>query len=197
MPTPPKASPSADHDVRGSNSLNLQRHAPGSTRKLSLAALGLLAALSSTPARAVDGCVVLLCLAAPSWRSIAQCVPPIRQVLRDLARGRAFPRCLMAGVGNSSDHNWAYAPQHCPAQYTQVTYGPNGPPIYTCAYAGEVSVTVNGALFSRTWWSLEGDAVTQFSDLAKAQLGQWDTRFDDEYAAWLLNGPQLPIGPQP
>ncbi|RZA15171.1 MAG: hypothetical protein EOP02_25220, partial [Proteobacteria bacterium] len=35
-----------------------------------------------------DGCVVLLCLAAPSWRAIPQCVPPIRQLFRDLARGR-------------------------------------------------------------------------------------------------------------
>ena len=30
-----------------------------------------------TPARAVDGCKVLLCLAAPSWRSIPECVPTI------------------------------------------------------------------------------------------------------------------------
>ena len=41
-----------------------------------------LAALAPTPARAVDGCLVLLCFAAPSWRSIPQCVPPIKQVLR-------------------------------------------------------------------------------------------------------------------
>ena len=52
----------------------------------------LVAAMLSTatvPAMALDGCLVLLCLAAPSWRAIPQCVPPIRQLLRDLALGRA------------------------------------------------------------------------------------------------------------
>ena len=51
------------------------------------------------PAAAVDGCLVMLCFAAPNWRAIPRCVPPIRQVLRDLARGKAFPTCAMAGVG--------------------------------------------------------------------------------------------------
>lgn len=159
--------------------------------------LALLAALATPTARAADGCTILLCLAAPSWRAIAQCVPPIRQLLRDLARGRAFPTCGMGGPGNSAGHAWSHPQNHCPPQYVQVTYSPNGHPFQTCNYAGEISVTVNGALFSRTWWSMQGDAVTEFSDTAKAQLGQWDTRFDDEHAAWLLNGPQLPIGPQP
>jgi hypothetical protein len=166
-------------------------------RSTGFAALALLASLASAPARAADGCTILLCLAAPSWRAIAQCVPPIRQLLRDLARGRAFPTCGMGGSGNSSDHTWSHPPNHCPPQYVQVTYGPNGQPFLRCDYMGVVSVTVNGALFTRTWWNLAGDAVTEFSDTAKRQLGQYDTRFDDEYAAWLLNGPHLPIGPQP
>eukprot|EP01036_Dinobryon_divergens_P012369 gene12369-16659_t len=38
-------------------------------------------ALAPTSARAVDGCLVLLCFAAPSWRAIPQCVPPVVQVL--------------------------------------------------------------------------------------------------------------------
>ena len=52
------------------------------------------------PAAAVDGCLVLLCFAAPSWRAIPECVPPVRQVLHDLAKGKAFPTCPMAGEGN-------------------------------------------------------------------------------------------------
>ena len=32
---------------------------------------------ASKPAHAVDGCKVLLCLAAPSWRSIPRPGPPI------------------------------------------------------------------------------------------------------------------------
>jgi hypothetical protein len=59
-----------------------------------------LAFVAAAPAQAADGCTVLLCLAAPRWRAIAQCVPPVREVLRDLARGGPVPVCAMAGAGN-------------------------------------------------------------------------------------------------
>ncbi|HEY1090360.1 MAG TPA: hypothetical protein VGE47_04650 [Burkholderiaceae bacterium] len=143
---------------------------------------------TSLPAAAVDGCQVLLCLAAPSWRSIPQCVPTITQLLRDLAWGKTFPTCAMAGSSNSAGHAWASAPGFCPPQYTRVVDGSKGPRHY-CDYAGAVSVTVNGAPFSRTWWTMDGNTVTEFSPVAKAQLGSWDTRFDDDYAAWLANQP--------
>lgn len=139
---------------------------------------------TSPPAAALDGCLVLLCLAAPSWRAIPQCVPPITQLWRDLARGRAFPSCGMSGGANTASHDWASAPSYCPPQYTTVIEMPGGPR-YFCDYAGAVSVTVNGAPFARTWWAMGGDSVTEFSPAAKAQLGRWDTRFDDDYAAWL------------
>jgi len=162
-------------------------------------ALGVLVVMFgfSAPARAVDGCLVLLCLAAPSWRSIPQCVPPIRQLLRDLARGRAFPSCGMAGAGNSANHAWASAPAYCPPQYTRVFEGESGP-IYSCDYTGAVSVSINGAPFARTWWSMAGETVTDFSPAAKTQLGSWDTRFDDDYAAWLAAlPPPAPANPNP
>ena len=156
----------------------------------------LLAALGAFPctAHALDGCKVLLCLAAPSWRSIPQCVPPINEVLRNLSLGLPFPPCNMAGNGNSADNAWANAPGFCPPQYTLVTDGENQP-IYSCSYDGAVSVTIDAALFTRTWWSLTGDSVTEFSPTAKAQLGSWDTRFDDDYAAWLAAQP--PADPPP
>lgn len=154
------------------------------------AALGLavLAAAVPTPARAVDGCLVLLCLAAPSWRAIAQCVPPVQQLFRDLARGKPFPRCDMSGAGNNANHRWAIAPSFCPPQYTRVIDG-EAAPIYQCDYTGAISVSINGAPFSRTWWSIGGDSVTEFSPAAKAQLGNWDTRFDDDYARWQASLP--------
>lgn len=161
---------------------------PGILRACIGSPLASMLVMASAPARAVDGCVVLLCLAAPSWRSISQCVPPVRQVLRDLARGKPFPTCAMAGPGNSSTHNWASAPSFCPPQYTRVFDGPNGP-VYSCDYSGAISVTVQGAPFARTWWSVSGDAVTEFTPAAKAQLGSWDTRFDADYAAWLAAQP--------
>jgi hypothetical protein len=79
-----------------------------------------LALAAAAPAQAADGCTVLLCLAAPSWRAIDQCVPPVRAVLRDQARGRPFPTCAMAGAGNTASHAWSSAPGYCPPQYTRV-----------------------------------------------------------------------------
>ncbi|WP_457323868.1 hypothetical protein [Roseateles sp. P5_E11] len=110
------------------------------------------------------------------------------QVLRDLARGKPFPTCAMVGAGNSSAHTWASAPSFCPPQYTRVFDGPNGA-IYSCDYNGAISVTVQGVLFARTWWSASGDSSTEFSPAAKAQLGTWDNKFDTDYAAWLASQP--------
>ena len=149
--------------------------------------------LTSAPARAVDGCQVLLCFAAPSWRAIPQCVPPITQVLRDLARGKAFPTCNMSGPGNTASHAWANAPGFCPPQYTHSLSTENGQ-IHTCDYMGAVSVLVDGAVFSRTWWTMDGGTSTEFSPIAKSQLGSWDTRFDDDYTAWLSAQPPATPG---
>ena len=144
------------------------------------------------PAAAVDGCLVLLCFAAPSWRAIPECVPPVQQVLDDLAKGEAFPTCPMAGEGNSASHQWANPPRYCPPQYTHEVAG-EGLPTYTCDYAGAVSVEIDGALWTRTWWNFDGQTVTEYTDAAKVGLGTWDTQFDDDYAAWLaLQPPPCP-----
>ena len=120
-------------------------------------------------------------------------MPPIREVLRDLARGRAFPTCGMSGPGNSASHQWASAPDYCPPQYTRVFDGPSGP-VFTCDYSGAVTVSVEGAVWARTWWGFAGDTVTEFTPAAKAQLGTWDTKFDTDYATWLAS---LPPPPRP
>lgn len=159
---------------------------------LRAAALATLLCIGAPAVRA-DGCVVLLCLAAPSWRAIPQCVAPVRQVLRDLARGRPFPFCGMSGAGNSGQHAWAQAPDHCPPQYVQIVYQ-DGPPEYLCRFAGAVTVWINGDVFTRTWWAWDDDTVTEYSPEAKAQLGTWDTRFEDDLAAWLAAQP--PVEPQ-
>ena len=154
-------------------------------------ALATLAALSP-PAHAVDGCLALLCFAAPSWSSIAQCVAPVRQVLDDIAHGHPFPSCSMSGAGNSARHQWSSAPDYCPPQYTHAIALESGL-TYTCDYNGAVEVRIDGALWSRTWWQMgPADSVTEFSPAAKAQLGSWNTRFDDDYAAWLAAQPPAP-----
>ncbi len=138
---------------------------------------------TALPARALDGCLVLLCLAAPNWRTIPQCVPPIKQLFRDLARGKSFPSCSMAGAGNRARHTWAHAPSFCPPQY-RLAFGTDGGMLYHCHYRGAISVSIDGVPFSQTWWSFSGDSVTEFSAAAKTQLGRWDSRFEDDYAKW-------------
>jgi hypothetical protein len=166
------------------------RFSPGraSLGSLVIALVFVASTVVPTSARAVDGCLVLLCLAAPSWRAIPLCVAPVRQLFRDLARGRPFPTCAMAGAGNAASHAWASAPGNCPPQYTRLFETDNGP-VYSCDFTGAVSVSINGTPFARTWWSLAGDAVTEFSLGAKTQLGAWDTRFDDDYALWVATQP--------
>ena len=161
---------------------------------LSIISLAALSALVPTTAHAVDGCTVLLCLAAPKWSAIPQCVPPIRELFHDLARGRSFPTCRMSNGGNTGDGNasasnaWAHAPTLCPPQYTHLLDVDPGP-AYSCDYTGAVSVVINGALFARTWWNTDGQTVTEFTPAAKAQLGTWDPQFDTDYSAWLAAQP--------
>lgn len=147
---------------------------------------------ASLPAHAVDGCLVLLCLSAPSWREVPQCVPPIHQLHRDLARGKPFPTCKTAGAGNTANHTWASAPGNCPRQYIRVTELESGFN-YSCDYSGAITVTIDGAMFTRTWWSTGGGTVTEFSPSAKTQLGRWDHRFDDDFATWLARQPRQPV----
>ena len=186
MNNPPNVVPSPDRAKRFEPvAMLVKRLAPAAVLGSLLVAL---ATLVPTPAHAVDGCKVLLCFAAPSWRSIPQCVPPIQQVLRDLARGRPFPTCAMSGPANSASHQWSSAPGYCPPQYTRVFDGESGP-VYSCDYTGAVAVNIDGVLWARTWWSFAGDSVTEFTPAAKAQLGTWDSKFDADYAAWLASLP--------
>ncbi|MBK6854633.1 MAG: hypothetical protein IPG93_24435 [Burkholderiales bacterium] len=144
--------------------------------------------LYMSPAMAVDGCQVLLCLAAPKWQDVPVCVPTINALMRDLSRGKPFPVCGMSGNGNTARHDWSSVPDLCPPQYAHVNLEVT-PPIYSCDYAGAVSVTIDQQPFTRTWWTTGGNTVTEYFPAAKTQLGNWDTRFDDDYTAWLALQP--------
>ena len=141
------------------------------------------------PAQAVDGCKLLLCMAG-NWRNITQCVPTVRQALRDVARGRIWPSCAMGG--NSGSANQYVAPEQCPEQYRTISgVDDNNRVIYSCPFSGVIHVAVEAQPWSRTWWSPSGESVVDWLPAAKAAFaaspGSMDDRFDRDHAAWVLN----------
>jgi hypothetical protein len=102
------------------------------------------------------GCTVLLCLANPAGpRAVAECVPPINRLFRDLARGRGFPTCAMASAPNSNGGaSWAQPGvsyyDACPAGTTALPSGVlampgagSGGPFHTGIGEGD-SITPSG-----------------------------------------------------
>jgi len=152
-------------------------------------ALGLSLGLGlSSPAHAVDGCKLLLCMAG-NWQNIAQCTPTVRQALRDLARGRAWPTCNMGG--SSASGNQYVAPVQCPAQYRTGSTDALGRLVYSCPFSGVIHIAIEGQPWSRTWWSLAGDSVIEWLPAARTAFAStpdaMDDRFDREHAAWVLS----------
>ena len=143
----------------------------------------------SGPARAVDGCKLLLCMAG-NWQNISQCTPTVRQALRDVARGRGWPTCSMGG--DSASGNQYVAPEQCPEQYiTNAGTDESGRPIYSCPFSGVIHVAVEGRPWSRTWWSPSGDSVVEWLPAAKAAFANspdaMDERFERDHAAWVVS----------
>ena len=155
----------------------------------------------SGTAQAVDGCKLLLCLAG-TWQNISQCTPTVRQALRDVARGRAWPTCAMGG--SSASGNQFVMPEQCPQQYIG-DFGTNegGGQIYSCPFSGVIHVAVDGQPWSRTWWSPSGDSVVEWLPAAKQAFANtpqsMDDRFERDLATWLRSGAGQPAstpGPQ-
>lgn len=136
--------------------------------KFASATTALTALLLSMPAHAVDGCKFLLCIAGP-WSSIPQCVPIVREVFRDLARGRPFPTCAMSGGGNYANNTWVNEAE-CPSMYRNYSHYANE--YRGCRYPGRISVFVNGSLWSRVFWNMRGTTTTWYSDAARTSLSR-------------------------
>lgn len=100
-------------------------------------------------------CEVLLCMSNPKGAmAVAPCVPPIKKLFRELAKGHAFPTCFMGGGGNGTGatHRFADA-NYCPSDY--LTPPQFDGDTWHCALSGAVTVSVNGKPTSRVWWSGE------------------------------------------
>ena len=153
--------------------------------KTLIATLAALMFGAAGPARAIDGCKVLLCLAGP-WQGIPACVSEIEQLFRDLWSGDPFPSCSVAtgtsyapgvanapGAGIASASNtwlaqWIPVPDpNCPAQYLTIAGG-NPRAMYGCRYAGMIPVRIGGQLWSTTYWSVGMGSVTELSAYARS-----------------------------
>ena len=151
------------------------------SNRILIAGVALANAFAAVPARAVDGCTVLLCLAGP-WQSISQCVAPVEQLFSELWNGAPFPSCNLVSAqgltaarsssggsltaGNTMIGGWGTAPDpSCPPQYVIQPVRP----FYTCQYTGVIRITANGVPWSWTYWNQSGASVTSFNAAAQAQ----------------------------
>lgn len=89
-------------------------------KSLGTGGLILAGALFTTSANAADGCKFLLCMGAPNPMGISECAGTVKEVLRDLAKGKSLPTCnLVNGLdskttGNYVDYNRAHYLPSCP-----------------------------------------------------------------------------------
>ncbi|MGP3508422.1 hypothetical protein L0936_19475 [Paracidovorax citrulli] len=148
-------------------------------------ALAMLSLFAAPPAHAVDGCKFLLCIAGP-WTRIAECRPTVKEVLRDLAKGRPFPTCAMSGAGNSAQNLWT-SEATCPAMYRRLDKDGG---YASCAYMGKITVNVNGGHWSDVYWNAGGDSVTLYTDAARQSFAKnptatpLDDQFQRDLNAW-------------
>lgn len=84
------------------------------------AVVGSVFILPMTVAQAADGCKFLLCMGAVNPMGVAECAPTIKEVVRDLAKGKSLPTCDLVGgadsktTGNYVDYKRAYYLPSCP-----------------------------------------------------------------------------------
>jgi hypothetical protein len=140
-----------------------------------------LGAIPVTPALALDGCKVLLCLSG-NWQQIEECRPPIREFFIALSLGKPFPACEMtsngAANGITARSEPLRAPDHCPPQYTNASEAGDSERItYSCRYEGVVILSIAGQPWSSVYWNRLGDSVTDRSPLASAYVSGSDPRW--------------------
>jgi hypothetical protein len=162
--------------------------------RLLLAATAVAVGAWAAPARAFDGCRVILCLAGP-WRSIPECVPDVREALRCMARGKCWPTCASApGVSMS----WASSAA-CPPQYgIYETDACGRQTLVGCSKTGVIDVAFNGVpSWVRVWFNqgaADNSAVLEYSDAARAAYpsSYLNPQFDMDYALWVASQPTTP-----
>lgn len=77
--------------------------------RILLSTIAILGFMASAPMAAASdwGCEVALCLASPQDPlQYSACVPPIKKLYRELAKGKGFPSCASAGGAGSIRSNY-------------------------------------------------------------------------------------------
>lgn len=98
-------------------------------------------------------CEVVLCLSNPEGATaVAPCVPPMKKLWRELAKGNPFPKCNMGGDGNGAEHRSASV-GFCPAGYIVRSEKKSGGS--RCMFDGAVTVYIGGKPATRVWWNSE------------------------------------------
>lgn len=74
------------------------------------------------------GCKVLLCAAAsaPNWSGIPYCVPVMKQLFHDLAKGRGWPNCSEANASDVKYEPFKSCPKNMSAYSSNYTSGSTG-----------------------------------------------------------------------
>ncbi len=110
------------------------------------------------------GCQVLLCMANPAGpMKIGECVPPMKKLFKDLAKGKVFPTCSFSSGGGtaavSKEHyavNKSANAGFCHPDYLVEILGKP-----KCMMKGAVTVYVEGVPKNRMWWDANGNSVTE------------------------------------
>lgn len=83
--------------------------------------VGAVGLTATTTAHSADGCKFMLCMGAVNPMGIPECVGTIKEVMRDLRKGRGFPTCKMSNgldsrtAGSWIDHKRASYIPACPS----------------------------------------------------------------------------------
>ena len=91
--------------------------------------LGLLLIAGTVTASAADGCKFLLCMGAPNPMGIAECTSTVKEVMRDLRKGKGLPSCkLSSGKDSKTEGSYvayrrANLTPDCPKGYRQGSDG--------------------------------------------------------------------------
>lgn len=168
-------------------------------------ALALVLAAATPPAHAVDGCKVLMCIAA-NWRDISECRPDVEGALRDVARGKGWPECSFSGSGSeqpipvTGSVRYDTMPNNCPEYFkswflveTENSFVWD----WYCSFTGYIDTYVDHHHWVRTYYDPYGNSLPEWGVAAReafpVEVGDKRIGVDLYHDAWVAKG--RPVGP--